>query len=123
MYISGKNKLQQEYEAAKRIPAKDRKLIVLNHSIAKQALQAPSMRHQYSRIAHRVPPEISHEDAEKTQTTTKVEESTGGASKKLRLVEESKKARQLAASLIDDVLKIEEEVIVQGKYDMKQLIY
>lgn len=62
MYVTGENKLQSEYEAAKRIPTKDRKLIVLNYSIAKQAFQAPTMRHHYSKLASKVPPEVVHEE-------------------------------------------------------------
>lgn len=43
IYLEGASKLDLEYEAARHIPSRERKLIIMNDSIAKQALYGTSL--------------------------------------------------------------------------------
>lgn len=59
LYLEGKSKLNSELEAAKRIATPQRKLILVNDSIARQAMTTSVVRAHLSKLAPRIPHEAA----------------------------------------------------------------
>lgn len=74
------------------------------------------MRHHYTRIASKVPPELILEEGPKDSVPNSLNNSNmsskrGTASKKLRVLESGLMGKLMATTLMEDFNKIEEEVI------------
>ena len=82
IYLKGESKLAREVEAAKRIAAPQRKLVVVNESIAKQAMSTAAMQASYGRIASKLLPEDEQED-NKGETAVGVAQTSGAGVKRV----------------------------------------
>ncbi len=126
MYLVGESKIKNEYYAARKISSPQRKLLVLNESIAKQASNTQALKATYHKIASKIAPErgeddeqdISNEISVLPEKTVSIDKSQlkgrGRAGGNIKIVVDEDRPEDHA----DDF-----EIVAEGKYDRKNLIY
>lgn len=124
MYLVGESKIRSEFTAARNVSSHQRKLLVLNESIARHASNTYALKHAYHKIAAKIAPERGDESNDESNETT-----SGPQEKTVSLDKSSvNKSRQLAKQgnnikIVADEGGQDFEIIAEGKYDRKHLIY
>ena len=126
MYLAGESKIKNEFYAARKISSPQRKLLVLNESIAKQASSTQAMKATYHKIASKIAPERGEDDEQDISNEISVL-----PEKTVSIDLSQNKGRGRAGGnikiIVDEyrpeINTDDFEVIAEGKYDRKNLIY